>query len=39
MISAAGLELIVLVSLGISIIAPVVLIYLVIKDMKGRKLW
>jgi hypothetical protein len=39
MISVFGLSLLVLLALGMSLIAPIVLIYLILKDLKEKKLW
>ena len=39
MISALGLELIVIPALALVSLSPIVLIVLVIRDIKGRKLW
>jgi hypothetical protein len=39
MISALGLELLVIPALALVSLAPIVLIALVIRDIKGKKLW
>ncbi len=39
MISVFGLSFLVLLALGLSLIAPIVLIYLMLKDLKEKKLW
>jgi|GEM_PF-3469026 len=39
MMTAAGLQYLVLVSIGVTAISPLVLVYFVVKDVKGRKLW
>ena len=39
MISVFGLSLLVLLALGLSLIAPIVLIYLMLKDLKEKQLW
>lgn len=39
MITALGLEVLVLPALALSAVAPVVLIYLVIRDIKEKSLW